>query len=191
MVETPRSTTSEGLTTGPADKRISWYRDWVLMLAISTVIAVDQLSKFLIRENLEVGESWPATGVLRLTHGTNTGSAFGLFPDQTLFLIIASVIAIGFIYYFYKTHAVPRRLVALAIGLQLGGAMGNLIDRLRVGAVVDFLDVGRWPIFNLADSSIVVGMAILMGFLFFSGRETRPDPSLEPDTWADGSASSQ
>ena len=60
----------------------------------------------------------------------------------------------------------PRRIIALAIGLQLGGAIGNLIDRLRVGAVVDFLDVGWWPIFNLADSSIVVGMAILMGFNF-------------------------
>ena len=158
------------------------------MLAISTVIAADQLTKFLIRQNLDVGESWPATGMLRLTHGTNTGSAFGLFPNQTLLLIVASVIAIGFIYYFYKTHAMPRRVVALAIGMQLGGAIGNLIDRLRVGAVVDFLDVGRWPIFNLADSSIVVGMAILMGFLFFSGKESRPD---SPDTGTEGSALNQ
>ena len=184
----PESKTSEEPTTASADPRISWYRDWVLMLAISTVIAADQLSKFLIRENLDVGESWPATGVVRLTHGTNTGSAFGLFPNQTLFLIVASVIAIGFIYYFYKTHAMPRRVVALAIGMQLGGAIGNLIDRLRVGEVVDFLDVGRWPIFNLADSSIVVGMAILMGYLFFSGKEPRPD---SPDTGTDGSALNQ
>ena len=191
MAEMPESTTSEALTTASAGQRISWYRDWVLMLAISTVIAVDQLSKFLIRQNLAVGESWPATGVLRLTHGTNTGSAFGLFPNQTLFLIVASVFAIGFIYYFYKTHAMPRRVVALAIGMQLGGAVGNLIDRLRVGAVVDFLDVGRWPIFNLADSSIVVGMVILFSVLLFSGKESQPGSTLEPDSWANGSVSHQ
>jgi signal peptidase II len=95
-----------------------------------------------------------------------------------MLLIVASAFAIGFLVYFYRTHAMPRRLLRFAIGLQLGGAFGNLFDRVRDGAVVDFIDVGPWPIFNLADSSIVVGMAILIGVLVLadegSEKELRP-----------------
>ena len=141
------------------------YRDWMLLLTISVVLAADQLSKYIVRTNMLLGESWPDEGFFRFTHGTNTGTAFGLFPSQTFVLIIASVVAIGFLYYFYRTHALPIRPLRFAIGLQLGGALGNLIDRLRVGAVVDFIDVGSWPIFNLADSSIVVGMVLLIAVL--------------------------
>ena len=148
----------------------AWYRDWLLVATLGTVLAVDQISKHLVRTYMELGDSWPSTGVFRLTHGTNTGSAFGLFPNQTLVLIVASVVAIGFLVYFYRAHAPPRRTLRLAIGLQLGGALGNLIDRVRDGEVVDFIDVGWWPIFNLADSSIVVGMALLIGILLLGDR---------------------
>ena len=87
-------------------------------------------------------------------------------------------LAIGFLYYFYRTQALPSRLLRLAIGLQLGGAFGNLVDRLRAGAVVDFIDVGAWPVFNLADSAIVVGMIGLM-WTFATTREGGT-PNLEP-----------
>ena len=111
---------------------------------------------------LSLGEAWPADSFISLKYTTNSGSAFGLFPNQTTLLIIASFFAVGFLIYFYKTHARPRKLLRLAIGLQLGGAIGNLLDRVRDGTVVDFIDVGPWPTFNIADSSIVVGMAILV-----------------------------
>ena len=153
--------------------RIRWYRDRLLLATILAVFLLDQASKLLVRATLPLHESWPEDGPFRITHGTNTGTAFGLFPNQTLFLILASVLAIGFIYYFYRAHALPSRLLRAAIGLQLGGAVGNLFDRLRSGAVVDFIDVGWWPIFNLADSSIVIGIGLLVAVTFF-GSEDRP-----------------
>ena len=165
MVARPDPDAAEGLAPPGPSTRLTWYRDRVLLLAIVAVLAVDQLSKYLVRANMRLGESWPSDGLFRLTHGTNTGSAFGLLPNQTVLLTVASVAAIGFLVYFYRVYAMPRPLLRLAIGLQLGGALGNLIDRLRAGEVVDFIDVGAWPIFNLADSSIVVGMTMLFGIL--------------------------
>ena len=142
--------------------RIRWYRDRILLFAIPTVFLFDQITKYLVKSNLRLHESWPSEGFVRITYGTNSGTAFGLFPNQTVFLIVSSVLAIGFIFYFYRVHATPSRLLRLAIGLQLGGAAGNLFDRLRQGFVVDFIDVGRWPVFNIADSSIVVGIGLLI-----------------------------
>jgi len=178
MVASPDPNTVERQASPNRITKLAWYRDWVLLLAVSGVLAVDQLSKYLVRTNMRLGESWPSEGLFRLTHGTNSGSAFGLFPNQTVLLAVASVLAIGFLVYFYRAHAMPRALLRFAIGLQLGGALGNLIDRLRTGAVVDFIDVGAWPIFNLADSSIVVGMALLVGILLLAdaGSRTPAEP---------------
>ena len=148
--------------------RVLWFRDRLLFSAVVTVLVIDQASKYLVKTNLRLHESWPKEGLLRLTHGTNTGTAFGLFPDQTFVLILASFFAIGFLYYFYRTQALPSRLLRLAIGLQLGGAFGNLFDRIKDGAVVDFIDVGWWPVFNLADSSIVVGITVLVSVVLLS-----------------------
>ncbi len=139
----------------------------------------DQLSKLFIKTNFQLGQSWPHEGFLRLTYATNTGTAFGLLRNQTMFLILASIIAVGFLVYFYRTHAVVRPVLRLSIGLQLGGAFGNLIDRLTEGAVVDFIDVGWWPIFNIADSSIVVGMTILIVTLLFFDRTPEDEEKLK------------
>jgi signal peptidase II len=165
--------TVEGTADEPGRARRSWYSDRILLIVVGVVLALDQLTKYLVRENLRLYESWPEEGFFRLTHGLNSGTAFGLFPNQTMFLIIFSAGAIGFIYYFYRSHAMPSRLLRLAMGLQLGGALGNLLDRVRSGAVVDFLDVGRWPIFNLADSAIVIGITMLIAITFFV-KEERP-----------------
>ena len=147
--------------------RLQWYRDRLLLPTILAVLVVDQLSKYLVKTNLPLHESWPAGAPIRLTHGTNTGFAFGLLPSQTSVLIVASFFAIGFLFYLYRTRAFPGKLLRFAIGLQLGGAFGNLIDRLWAGAVVDFIDVGWWPVFNLADSSIVVGISLLITVMLF------------------------
>lgn len=143
-------------------------KDWIVAALFVTVLAIDQVSKLLVKWNLSLYESWPEQGFLRITHGTNTGTAFGLLPNQTTFLIVASIVAIGFIIYFYGSQDKPNFPIRVAIGLQLGGAFGNLSDRLWAGAVVDFIDVGPWPIFNLADSSIVVGITILIAVFTFS-----------------------
>lgn len=146
--------------------RASWYRDRLLIGAVLAVLAVDQLTKYIVKSRLDIYESWPQEGLFRISYGTNSGAAFGLLNNQTVYLAVASLFAIGFLYYFYRVHAMPHRLLRLAIGLQLGGAVGNLTDRLRLGAVVDFIDVGWWPVFNLADSSIVVGVAMLLAVVF-------------------------
>ena len=152
---------------------------WTVALIATIAITADQLTKYLIRDNMRIGESWPAEGFFRLTHGTNTGSAFGLFQDQTLILTIASIVAIGFIIFYYRSQASHNWTSRLTIGLLLGGAVGNLIDRLIAGRVTDFIDVGPWPIFNIADSCITVGITILIASLVLEGI-TRKSP--QPDT---------
>ena len=175
-------------TVEKAPERQVWYRDWILLLTIPSVFVADQLTKFAIKGTLRLGESWPAEGFIRLTHGANTGTAFGLLPNQTLFLIFASIIAIGFLVYFYRAYALPRPILRLAIGLQLGGAFGNLFDRVAFGAVTDFIDVGWWPIFNIADSSICVGMAtlIVVLLLFDRKQEEEPGPDAVPSEQRNG-----
>ena len=172
--------------------RWSFQRDWILLLTIVAVFAADQLTKFAIKGTLRLGESWPSEGFIRLTHGANTGTAFGLLPNQTLFLIIASIVAIAFLAYFYRAYALPSPILRLAIGLQLGGAFGNLFDRVAFGAVTDFIDVGWWPIFNIADSSICVGMATLVIVMLLFDRKPADEPPAQAgDSTREDAAQSQ
>ena len=182
MSTQPGPTTSQPDSDGP-----SWYRDWVLLATLAAAVAADQITKLVVKSNLALGESWPAEGFLRISHGTNTGSAFGLFRGQPVILTIASIFAIGFIVFYYRTQTVKRPMVRFTIGLLLGGALGNLTDRLRMGEVVDFIDVGPWPVFNLADSSIVVGMALLVASVVLAGGGSRRDESIDEDAPVDAS----
>ena len=171
-------------TAGDSPERIPWYRDRIMILVAATVFIADQVTKYVVKSNLDLYESWPREGLVRITYGTNSGTAFGLFPDQTLILIVTSFLAIGFIYYFYRSHALPSRVLRLAIGLQLGGAFGNLVDRIRLGSVVDFIDVGWWPIFNIADSSIVTGIGLLALIIFLTPREPGTTEDAAPEAQA-------
>ncbi|MSQ40796.1 MAG: signal peptidase II [Dehalococcoidia bacterium] len=137
----------------------AWYRDWVLLGALLSVFVADQATKGLVRLWMVEGEAIPAEGLLRLQYVVNRGSAFGLFQGQTLFLIVASVGGVVLLAFFYRRHAHLSLLLRLGVGLILGGALGNLVDRLLLGGVTDFIAVGWWPNFNLADSSILMGMA--------------------------------
>ena len=156
--------------------RVPWIQDSVFLLAVSSAFSLDQISKAVIRNELLPGQSVPAQGFFRLTLTSNTGSAFGFFPDQTMLLIIASLVAIGVLVLVYRSHEVPSPILRLSLGMQLGGALGNLVDRVRMGKVTDFIDVGPWPIFNLADSSIVVGILLLV-FLFISSSSEKKTAS--------------
>lgn len=151
-----------------------------LLLALG-VYAADQLSKLWIKTNLLPGQSIPADGIVRLTYTTNTGSAFGILQGQTVFLVMASILGIIVILAYYRTTGRHGRLLRLALGLELGGAMGNLTDRVLLGSVVDFLDVKlwggyHWPAFNVADSAIVTGLFLLALFVLLS-RRTASSPS--------------
>ena len=144
------------------------YKDFVLIQLAALVFLTDQFTKYLVREFLELRESFPDEGFFRFTHTFNTGSAFGLFQDQNLPLILVSVIGITILALIYRGQQRPGNLLRLSLGLQFGGASGNLLDRVRLGHVIDFVDVGRWPIFNVADASIVTGLVLLAWILLGS-----------------------
>ena len=129
------------------------------------VILADQISKTWIRANLDIGQSLFDVGFFQVVHVYNTGAAFGIFKDQSLTLTIVAfigIIVILLIVFFLHSRwpFLDSLLVRAAIGLLLGGTVGNLIDRLRFGYVTDFIDIGIWPTFNIADSAITVGVII-------------------------------
>jgi signal peptidase II len=116
---------------------------------------------------------------LRLVYGRNTGVAFGMFQNLPQLFTVTSIVITAGAVYAYAAHLPNRRpWVQVAAGLILGGALGNIIDRLRQGYVVDFIQVGWWPVFNLADSAISVGVTMLAGYLILIGDE----PTLAPQT---------
>ena len=138
----------------------------IFPLTALLVVVADQLSKLQIRSNLATGESLFEVGFFRLTRVHNPGAAFGLFQDQSFLLTIIALVGVAalLLYAFFFHHQFPflgNRLGKLALGLVLGGTVGNLIDRIYLGYVTDFIAVSIWPAFNIADSAIVVGVIIL------------------------------
>ncbi len=157
----------------------------LVLLAVSTcIVGLDQLTKHWVMASVPVGHYWsPLSGgawhILRITHTTNSGAAFGILPQQGgMFILIAAVVAVAIVLY-YRHVPDGDWLIRLGLGLQLGGAVGNLIDRLRFGYVVDFIDVGFWPIFNIADASITIGVVLIAYALWRTDREhTGSSPGL-------------
>ena len=141
---------------------MSWYKDWLFYTLVIGVFVFDQVTKAIIRSSLSLGDSWPEEGIFRIVHGLNTGSAFGLFAGFTNLLVVASIIGIVFILFVFLKQNNSVIWLRLSLGLIVGGALGNLFDRVKDGAVVDFISVGGWPAFNIADSSISVGMCLLL-----------------------------
>ena len=158
-----------------ADRLQAKWRNVVFFLVALLIVIADQLSKIWIRTNLAVGQSIPEVGIPRLTHISNTGAAFGLFQGLTFLLTIASFIGVAILLsyalFFYRRFPLLDNWLAwTGLGLILGGTVGNLIDRLRFGYVTDFIDFSFWPAFNLADSSVVVGVIIFAGALLSMAR---------------------
>jgi signal peptidase II len=146
-------------------------RTAILLLTAMLVLALDQLSKAAIRQFLEESGSSSVPilgGVVRLSYVENRGSAFGLFQNQTLFFIVVGVLVIAGILIVQRFIPVHRTALAVCLGMSLGGAAGNLVDRVRLGHVFDFVDLTWWPVFNVADSAIVIGVLILAYHLLTS-----------------------
>jgi signal peptidase II len=158
----------------------------IFILVAALVIILDHLTKLYIENWLPLNHTWAPFPELaeyfRITHVSNTGAAFGLFPEGSLlFALIAMVVGAVIIVYNYRLPS-GHLLLRVALGLQLGGALGNLVDRLRLGHVTDFLDFGPWPVFNVADMAIVAGV-ILLGFLMIQEeREMRQAAKAKRDT---------
>jgi len=168
-----------------AAKIISWSDrlkkhlwDYVALIGVAGVIVgFDQWTKFLVRTRIPFGGSWSPWPWLepyaRIVHWQNTGAAFGMFQRYGIvFTVLAIIVAIGILYYF---PSVPRSewAVRLAMMMMMGGAVGNLIDRLTLGTVTDFVSLGTFAVFNVADASISVGTAILILAVWISERKQK------------------
>jgi signal peptidase II len=125
-------------------------------------LAADQLTKALVVSSFAPGERLPLLPILHLTYVQNTGAAFGLFKGHQGFFIIVSLLVIGAIAWELATRRVHAAAALWGCGLALGGAAGNLVDRLRLGYVIDFIDLRVWPVFNVGDSAITIGVTLLV-----------------------------
>ena len=142
-------------------------RGLMFLVVAVLVVVLDQITKRAAEDRLRGQRSVSVLDdILRLTYVENRGAAFGLLQDQTTFFVFVGILVIGVIAASYRYLPRSGFRLHLALGLQLGGAIGNLIDRIRQGYVVDFVDFGYrsnwWPVFNVADSAIVVGVALLV-----------------------------
>jgi len=155
-------------------------KDYLILIGVAgIVIALDQWTKWLVRQNIEFGGQWLPEGLgwlspyARIVNWSNSGAAFGMFQNGNLvFTILAIIVIIAIIYYYPQVEANDWTL-KLAMGLQLAGASGNLIDRLMVGKVTDFISVGTFPVFNVADSSITVGVIVLLIGVWIKERQEK------------------
>lgn len=135
--------------------------------AALVAVLLDQLTKLLIRQNFQIGQSVPIIkNILHLTYVTNTGSAFGLFRNFNSAFILFSIPVILFILHYLKKIKGNEKALLLAAGLLLGGTIGNLIDRLAYGHVIDFIDFRIWPVFNVADSAVTISIFLLIILLW-------------------------
>jgi signal peptidase II len=163
-------------------------RSWLLFFALAgSIVAFDQLTKSIVTGALRPGESTPVIGdLVRIVFSQNSGALFGMFKDNAPLFGIVSLGVIGLIVLYHgRTAASPY--MTLTLGLLLGGAIGNMLDRLRLGFVVDFVDAGlgtvRWYTFNVADTAISAAILLLLvAALRPSLAEPRPDPARQAAT---------
>jgi signal peptidase II len=148
-----------------------------LFILAGAIIALDQWSKSLVRANLDLGEMWSPWELIapyfRIVHWKNTGVAFGMFQNLgQYFKYLPIIVAAAIIYYFPRVPEEDWPL-RVAMGMQLAGAFGNWIDRITIGYVVDFISVGGFPVFNVADSSITIGVGILLLGMYLQERKEK------------------
>ena len=151
--------------------RRRWKKDLLFFAIALSVFLLDQFTKGLVRQNLDLYETWPSDsdGFIRIIHVVNSGAAFGILQGQTAFLIITSSLGLAAILLYYLYPPMDHGLIRVALGMQLGGALGNFLDRLRFQEVTDWIDVGNFPTFNVADAAI--STSIVAVILFFLQQE--------------------
>ena len=128
------------------------------------VVAADQITKAIVRNEIKPGETIDVLPGIDLVHAKNTGVAFSMFSGGGPLVVIVAIVALVALIGFFATH-LHRRLVWLPTGLLVGGAAGNLIDRIRLGSVTDFIKLPHWPAFNVADIAVTVGVVTLLWVL--------------------------
>ena len=167
--------TTDGLTPiSMAERPLgAGWPHWVSLGAVAlAALGADQLTKAIVTSRLDLGDEVHVAGPFSIHHVTNSGIAFGLFSSATSIVILLTALAVAWMLYFFARSGSRHPVLPVALGLVIGGSVSNLIDRVRLGHVTDFLDVRYWPAFNLADTFIVVGVAALLLALVAADRNS-------------------
>ncbi len=154
----------------------SLLKKYTLLAGIAVlVVSLDQITKTTIRQNLAVGQTWMPWDWLapyaRFVHWLNDGVVFGLFQGMGDIFTVLTISVVIAIIYFYPRIPVYDQPLRIALAMQASGAIGNLIDRLTLGHVIDFISIGNFPVFNVADSSITLGVGVLLIGLYMDERK--------------------
>jgi signal peptidase II len=177
--------TTDGLTPISSASRqfgATWHQ-WVsLGLVAIAALCADQLTKAIVTSRLDLGDEAHVIGPVSIHHVTNSGIAFGLFASATPIVILLTALAVAWMLYFFARSGSRHPVLPVALGLVIGGSLSNLIDRVRLGHVTDFIDLKYWPAFNLADSFIVVGVAALLLALVAADRNAARPPRVREAT---------
>jgi len=164
---TPFSTARRSLAAG--------WSEWLALLAVGgAAAAADQLTKHIVSSQLSLGEKVVVLGPFSIHHVQNPGIAFGLFASATAIVTVLTAVAIVWMLVFFGRSGSRHPVLPVALGLVIGGSVSNLVDRIRLGHVTDFLDLRYWPAFNLADTFIVVGVGVLLAVLVLADRAAAP-----------------
>ena len=150
-----------------------WQWGGLATVALAAVLA-DQLTKHIVTRTLALDQAEHVIGPLSIHHVQNSGIAFGLFSSATVVVTIVTSIAVVWMLVFFARSGSRHPVLPAALGLLIGGSVSNLVDRIRLHHVTDFIDLNWWPAFNLADSFIVIGVAILLAALVAADRKPRP-----------------
>jgi signal peptidase II len=147
---------------------------WLALVAIAAAgIAADQLTKRLVASHLRLDDGLHVVGPFWIHHVRNSGIAFGLFASATPLVVVLTGAAVAWMLVYFARSGARHPVLPIALGLVIGGSVSNLLDRVRLGYVTDFLDFRYWPAFNLADSFIVIGVGILLAALVSADRLPR------------------
>jgi signal peptidase II len=173
---TPVSFAERSLAPGPMQ--------WIALAAIAlAAVAADQLTKHIVASQLALGDGVHVLGPFWIHHVRNSGIAFGFFSQATAVVIVLTGLAVAWMIVYFARSGARHPILPVALGLVIGGSMSNLLDRVRLGYVTDFLDLRWWPSFNLADSFIVIGVLVLLATLVLAERDPR-----RPRTISDATA---
>lgn len=168
---------------------------WILLTVVPVVLVIDQITKALVRANIPFGTVWMPwewlRPVLKFVYWHNTGAAFGLFQEGGLIFGIMAVIVSIFIVVYYPQVPQDEKLMRVALSMQMAGALGNLIDRIAFGPVTDFISVSNFAVFNIADSSITVGTALLILAIWQAERKEQKAKALQAEEAAEPIESDQ
>ena len=146
-----------------------WPQWLALILVAAAAVTADQATKHIVADQLALDDSVHVVGPFAIHHVHNSGIAFGLFAGATPLVTALTALAVGWMLVFFARSGARHPVLPVALGLLIGGSASNLVDRIRLGHVTDFLDFRYWPAFNLADTFIVLGVAILFGAILFDG----------------------